>query len=108
MEHCLFETDSDLIEENAVMILYVHIRDHGEPRPCRIVETLRLFFGSNQTDWRTVMKNNHHHETALVSTRFLITNKILNTHRKKHDKSYLHMTYYHRRQRRMFDSVQPS
>lgn len=76
------QTDSDLIEENTVMVLYVQIRDHGEPTPCRIVETLRFFFGSNQTDWKTVMKNNqpehYRPETALVSSHFLIKEKSLN------------------------------
>lgn len=81
----LIRTDSDLVEENTVMILYVQIRDHGEPTPCRIVETLRLFFGSNQTDWKIVMKNNQQHhdhsEIDLVSDNFFIKDK-----RKKYDK----------------------
>ena len=65
----LVRTDSDLIEENSLIVLHVQIRDHGQPTPCLIVETLRLFFGSNRTDWRTVVKNNHHYDTAMVSKR---------------------------------------
>jgi hypothetical protein len=63
----LVQTDSDLIEESSLIVLHVQISDHGQPTPCLIVETLRLFFGSNRTDWRMVVKNNHQYDTAIVS-----------------------------------------
>ncbi|CAF4033820.1 unnamed protein product, partial [Rotaria sp. Silwood1] len=47
-------------------ILHVQIRDHGKPIPCLIVETLRLFIGSNRTDWLNILKKyNYYDETSL-------------------------------------------
>ena len=62
----IIDTESKLIEENSVVVLHVQVRDHGQPTPCLIVETLRVFIGSNRTDWITVAKNNHRDETTLV------------------------------------------
>ncbi|CAF1276856.1 unnamed protein product [Adineta steineri] len=61
----IVKTDSNLINDNSLVVLHVQIRDHGEPTPCLIVETLRLFIGSNTTDWITVVKNNNHDDTSL-------------------------------------------
>ncbi|CAF0970255.1 unnamed protein product, partial [Adineta ricciae] len=61
----IVQTDSDLILDNSLTVLHVQIRDQGEPTPCLIVETLRLFIGSNATDWITVVKNNNYDDTSL-------------------------------------------
>jgi hypothetical protein len=58
------QTNSSLIHDDSLIVLHVQIRDHGQPTPCLIVETLRLFIGSNRTDWLTVIKNND--EASLV------------------------------------------
>ena len=60
----LVQTDSNLINDDSLIIIHVQIRDHGRPTPCLIVETLRLFVGSNRTDWLTVLKNNNHDDEA--------------------------------------------
>ncbi|UJR21702.1 hypothetical protein I4U23_024779 [Adineta vaga] len=52
------QTNSSLIQEESLIILHIQISDHGQPTPCLIVETLRLFLGSNRTDWLTVLKKN--------------------------------------------------
>ena len=59
-------TDSESIQDNIITILHIQIRDHGQPTPCLIVETLRLFFGTNRTDWGLVKKNHQHYDSALV------------------------------------------
>lgn len=61
------QTNSNLIQEDSLIVLHIQIRDHGQPIPCLIVETLRLFIGSNRTDWITVIKNNNYEDTSLVS-----------------------------------------
>jgi hypothetical protein len=61
------QTNSNLIDDNSLIVLHIQIRDHGQPTPCLIVETLRLFIGSNRTDWFTVLKNND--ETSLVRSK---------------------------------------
>jgi hypothetical protein len=61
------QTNSNLIQEDSLIVLHIQIRDHGQPIPCFIVETLRVFMGSNRTDWRTVIKNNNYEDTSLVS-----------------------------------------
>jgi hypothetical protein len=58
------QTNSSLIHDDSLITLHIQIRDHGQPTPCLIVETLRLFIGSNRTDWLTVLKNND--EASLV------------------------------------------
>ena len=63
----IVHTDSNLILEDSIIVLHVQIRDHGQPTPCLIVETLRLFIGSNRTDWITVLKNNMNDDVSLVS-----------------------------------------
>ena len=64
----IIQTDSNLILDDSILLLHVQIRDHGQPTPCLIVETLRVFIGSNRTDWITVLKNNNNnHDTSLVS-----------------------------------------
>jgi hypothetical protein len=60
----LIQTNSSLINNDSLIILHIQIRDHGQPTPCLIIETLRLFIGSNRTDWLNVLKNND--ETSLV------------------------------------------
>jgi hypothetical protein len=60
------QTNSTLIENDSLIVLHVQIRDHGQPTPCLIVETLRLFIGSNRTDWLTVLKSNNNDEASLV------------------------------------------
>ena len=45
------QTNSSLIHDDLLIVLHIQIRDHGQPTPCLIVETLRLFIGSNRTDW---------------------------------------------------------
>jgi protocadherin alpha len=52
------QTNSSLIQEESLIVLHVQIRDQGQPTPCLVVETLRLFIGSNRTDWLTVLRNN--------------------------------------------------
>jgi hypothetical protein len=65
----IVHTDSHLIIDNSLIILHVQIRDYGQPTPCLVVETLRLFIGSNNTDWITVIKNNNNNDdTSLVSS----------------------------------------
>ncbi len=66
----IIQTDSDLITDDSLIILHVQIRDYGQPTPCLIVETLRLFFGSNKTDWITVVKNNNYDDTSSVRSFF--------------------------------------
>ena len=66
----IIQTDSDLITDDSLIILHVQIRDHGQPTPCLIVETLRLFFGTNKTDWVTVVKNNNYVDTSSVRLAF--------------------------------------
>lgn len=61
------QTTSHLLLEDSLIVLHIQIRDHGQPTPCLIVETLRLFLGSNRTDWINVVKNNHYDDTSLVS-----------------------------------------
>ena len=58
------QTNSSSIEKDSSVVLHVQIRDHGQPTPCLIVETLRLFIGSNRTDWLMVLNNND--QTSLV------------------------------------------
>ena len=60
------QTNSNLIHNDSLIVLHVQIRDHGQPTPCLIVETLRLYIGSNQTDWLTVLKSNNNDEASLV------------------------------------------
>ena len=60
-------TTSNLIADDSLIVLHIQIRDHGQPTPCLIVETLRLFIGSNRTDWTSVVKNNRYDDTSLVS-----------------------------------------
>lgn len=62
------QTNSTLIRDDSLLVLHVQIRDHGQPTPCLIVETLRLFIGSNRTDWLMVLKNND--EASLVRINF--------------------------------------
>ncbi|CAF1303773.1 unnamed protein product [Adineta steineri] len=67
------ETNSKLIQEDSLIILHVQISDHGQPTPCLIVETLRLFIGTNRTDWLNVLKNNHNNDQTslrLVTEQF--------------------------------------
>lgn len=59
------QTNSKLISNNSFIVLHIQIRDYGQPTPCFIVETLRLFIGTNQTDWQTILKNNNYHDTSL-------------------------------------------
>ena len=61
------QTNSNLIADDSLIVLHIQIRDHGQPTPCLIVETLRLFLGSNRTDWVSVVKNNRYDDTSLVS-----------------------------------------
>lgn len=61
------DTESSAIQENTIVILHIQIRDHGEPTPCLIIESLRLFIGTNQTDWNIVMKNYQHLHSSTVS-----------------------------------------
>jgi hypothetical protein len=63
----IVRTDSHLIVDNSLVVLHVQIRDQGQPTPCLIVETLRLFIGSNTTDWVTIVKKNNYDDTSLVS-----------------------------------------
>ena len=65
----IVRTDSSLIIDESLILLHVQIRDHGQPTPCLIVETLRLFIGSNRTDWVTVIKNNNYNDRLSVSFR---------------------------------------
>jgi hypothetical protein len=69
----IVQTDSNLIIEDSIIVLHVQIRDHGQPTPCLIVETLRVFIGSNRTDWITVLKNNNNYDTSLVSNQFTLS-----------------------------------
>jgi hypothetical protein len=59
------QTNSNLIEDDSLIVLHIQISDQGQPIPCSIVETLRLFIGSNRTDWITVIKNNNYDDTSL-------------------------------------------
>jgi hypothetical protein len=61
----IVQTDSNLIPDDSLILLHVQIRDHGQPTPCLVNESLRLFFGSNKTDWITVVKN--YEDTSSVS-----------------------------------------
>ncbi|CAF2736150.1 unnamed protein product [Rotaria sp. Silwood2] len=61
----IVQTDSNLINDDSLILLYVQIRDHGQPIPCRIVETLRLFIGSNKTNWLNIIKNNNFDDRSL-------------------------------------------
>lgn len=63
------QTNSSLISDDSLIILHIQIRDHGQPTPCLVVETLRLFIGSNRTDWLTILKNND--EASLVRKIFI-------------------------------------
>ncbi|CAF1220075.1 unnamed protein product [Rotaria magnacalcarata] len=58
------QTSSNLIQDDSLVSLHVQIRDHGEPIPCLIVETLRLFIGSNRTDWFNVLKKYNSYDEA--------------------------------------------
>ncbi|CAF3170627.1 unnamed protein product [Rotaria sp. Silwood2] len=69
----IIQTNSNLIHDDSLIILHVQIRDHGQPIPCLIVETLRLFIGSNRTDWLTILKKNNNNDEAslrLVTEQF--------------------------------------
>jgi hypothetical protein len=59
------QTNSNLIQNDSLILLHIQIRDYGQPTPCFIVETLRLFIGSNKTDWINIIKNNHYDDTLL-------------------------------------------
>lgn len=61
------QTNSLSIPEDSLIVLHIQIRDYGQPTPCLIVETLRLFIGSNRTDWNAVVRNNNYEDTSLVS-----------------------------------------
>lgn len=66
------QLDSKLIQDDALIVLHVQIRDHGQPIPCLIVEVLRFFIGSNRTDWLTIFKkNNNYNEASLVRMIFI-------------------------------------
>lgn len=67
----IVQTDSSLITDDSLILLHVQIRDHGQPTPCLIVETLRLFIGTNRTDWLTVVKNNNYDDRSFVSFYFV-------------------------------------
>lgn len=54
----IIQTNSSFISNDLLLLLHIQIRDHGQPTPCLIVETLRLLLGSNRTDWAMVLKNN--------------------------------------------------
>ncbi|CAF0939092.1 unnamed protein product [Rotaria sordida] len=61
----IVQTDSNLIIDDSLILLHVQIRDHGQPTPCLIVETLRLVIGSNQTNWSNIVKNNNYDDRSL-------------------------------------------
>ncbi len=61
----LIQTNSNLIYDNSLIVLHIQISDHGQPTPCFIVEKLRLFIGTNKTDWLNVIKNNNYDDTSL-------------------------------------------
>ncbi|CAF1664852.1 unnamed protein product [Rotaria magnacalcarata] len=61
----IVETDSYLITDDSLVLLHVQIRDHGQPMPCLIVETLRLFIGTNRTNWVTVAKKHNYDDRSL-------------------------------------------
>lgn len=67
----IVQTNSKLIQDESLITLHIQIRDHGQPIPCLIVETLRLYIGSNRTNWITVLKTNHFYdEASMVSDSF--------------------------------------
>ena len=68
----IVNTNSDLIIDDSIVLLHVQIRDHGQPTPCLIVETLRLFIGTNKTDWITVGKTYNYDDTSSSVSRFFI------------------------------------
>lgn len=54
----IVQTNSTLIVDDSIVTLPVQIRDHGQPTSCLVVETLRLYVGSNRTDWSAVLHAN--------------------------------------------------
>jgi len=68
----IVNTDSDLIIDDSIVLLHVQIRDYGQPTPCLIVETLRLFIGTNKTDWITVGKTYNYDDTSSSVSSFLL------------------------------------
>jgi hypothetical protein len=69
----IIQTNSSSILDDSLIVLHVQIRDHGQPTPCLIVETLRLFIGSNRTDWTTVLKNNNKNDEASLVRKYPLT-----------------------------------
>lgn len=63
----IVQTNSKSIIDESLIVLHIRIRDHGQPTPCLIVETLRLFIGSNRTNWLAVIKNNNFDDMSFVS-----------------------------------------
>ena len=58
----LVDVHSNLVQHESFLTLHVHLRDYGQPMSCIIAETLRLFIGSNRTNWSNVFKL---HETLV-------------------------------------------
>lgn len=53
------------------VVVHFQIRDHGQPVPCKIIESFRLFIGSNQTDWLKVLETQQNRfETDSTSVNF--------------------------------------
>jgi len=68
----VIQMNSSLITDDLLLLLHVQIRDHGQPTPCLIVESLRLFIGSNRTDWSMVLKTNDEESLVLLNHCFLL------------------------------------
>lgn len=68
----IVQTHSALIDDDSIVTLPVQIRDHGQPTSCLVVETLRLYVGSNRTDWPAVLhahkKQDDNHEASSVTS----------------------------------------
>ena len=60
------QLNSNWILNETFFILHIQIRDHGQPTPCFIVETLKVFVGNNRTDWMKIIQNYQSVNASLV------------------------------------------
>jgi hypothetical protein len=63
----IVQTDSNVIHDNLLFILQIQIHEYNQPKLCFIPVTLRLFIGSNRTNWTAISQNSHYQDNASVS-----------------------------------------
>ena len=59
----IIDTQSKSIADESYFLLHIELRDRGRPTPCVTAATLRIFLGSNRTDWLDVLQRYQKTET---------------------------------------------